>query len=559
MKVLTTIFSLLLSYIICVAGDSEFRRLEVLQDSGNFKTLVTESLLLEKQYADSSLDKQLTIKNYLVSGYIGTHDYENALRLLNKTIEIRKPDSLRYYDLLAYIAMNDVFSSLQLLTLSNKAIEKGEEVLKLIGSINEEEASKYKSHLSLAKAVKAHSEGNLTRALQEWKAVEFNSQSDSNHRLTWLGMGGTIYEDMGEYEKSSQYYSQALEDSSMNPNKARIFLRYVSQEINRKRYEEATELIEKYGDKFNVMGDPKMEAFYLYALGYINYKTGQYQDASRLFAISHFLSDSISKAEDRLKNELIAQRIDPSDYSALEKRIENDRETHQRMLIFFLIIFILLCLVISITLVLKGRAQRSALKSEQLRLQAELDHSSRNNELKEQLINRQSELEKQTSQLEAKDQELAATKNALLEKDKEMKGMTLEISKSTSAIDTIQSEVRKKEIPLNEKLRNIESALREANIDLRLRDSFQMNFDRTNQRLYQVLNIKHPDLSKSELSMCAYILLNLNSKEIAELTHRSVRTVDNIKYTLRKKLGIEGSTLTYLQTLLTSSRDNKDH
>lgn len=50
--------------------------------------------------------------------------------------------------------------------------------------------------------------------------------------------------------------------------------------------------------------------------------------------------------------------------------------------------------------------------------------------------------------------------------------------------------------------------------------------------------------------MAAYMLLNLNSKEIAQLTYRSVRTVDNIKYKLRKKMGVVESTEIYLRRII---------
>ena len=50
--------------------------------------------------------------------------------------------------------------------------------------------------------------------------------------------------------------------------------------------------------------------------------------------------------------------------------------------------------------------------------------------------------------------------------------------------------------------------------------------------------------------MAAYILLNLNAKEIAQLTNRSVRTVDTIKYNLRKKLNVSRPTAVYLREIM---------
>lgn len=54
-----------------------------------------------------------------------------------------------------------------------------------------------------------------------------------------------------------------------------------------------------------------------------------------------------------------------------------------------------------------------------------------------------------------------------------------------------------------------------------------------------------PELSNKEKLLCAYIKMNLLSKEIAPLLNISLRGVEISRYRLRKKLGLEkGSNLT---------------
>lgn len=55
---------------------------------------------------------------------------------------------------------------------------------------------------------------------------------------------------------------------------------------------------------------------------------------------------------------------------------------------------------------------------------------------------------------------------------------------------------------------------------------------------YKLLEI-NGNLTSGELILLAYVYLNLSSKEIADYTFRSYRTVQTRKYTLRKKLGLE--------------------
>jgi len=49
----------------------------------------------------------------------------------------------------------------------------------------------------------------------------------------------------------------------------------------------------------------------------------------------------------------------------------------------------------------------------------------------------------------------------------------------------------------------------------------------------------HPNLSPNDIKLCAYLRLNLSSKEIAPLLNISARSVEIKRYRLRKELGLE--------------------
>lgn len=59
--------------------------------------------------------------------------------------------------------------------------------------------------------------------------------------------------------------------------------------------------------------------------------------------------------------------------------------------------------------------------------------------------------------------------------------------------------------------------------------------------LYKKLLSYYPDLKPAELKLCAYLRLNLSTKEIAEITNKSVRTVEATRYSVRKKIGLGSS------------------
>ena len=81
--------------------------------------------------------------------------------------------------------------------------------------------------------------------------------------------------------------------------------------------------------------------------------------------------------------------------------------------------------------------------------------------------------------------------------------------------------------------------------------AFQNSFDAVHHDFFKVLDEKCPGLSHKEKMLCAYIKLNMLTKEIAPLLNISVRGVEIGRYRLRKKLGLdERASLTkFLQTL----------
>jgi DNA-binding CsgD family transcriptional regulator len=69
-------------------------------------------------------------------------------------------------------------------------------------------------------------------------------------------------------------------------------------------------------------------------------------------------------------------------------------------------------------------------------------------------------------------------------------------------------------------------------------EDFEKYFIEVHPRFYNSLKQKYPDLSQNELKVCALIRLNLNNKQIAEITGKSSRSVENTRYFIRKKMDL---------------------
>lgn len=49
---------------------------------------------------------------------------------------------------------------------------------------------------------------------------------------------------------------------------------------------------------------------------------------------------------------------------------------------------------------------------------------------------------------------------------------------------------------------------------------------------------RYPSLSPAEVRVCSYLRLNITSRDIATITHRSIRTVENTRNNIRAKMKI---------------------
>jgi len=80
---------------------------------------------------------------------------------------------------------------------------------------------------------------------------------------------------------------------------------------------------------------------------------------------------------------------------------------------------------------------------------------------------------------------------------------------------------------------------------------FEILFRQLHSSFYEKLVSIAPDLSKSELQVCAMLRLNLSSKDIARLTNLNLATIEITRHHIRKKLNLEhsGTLTTFLIAL----------
>lgn len=165
------------------------------------------------------------------------------------------------------------------------------------------------------------------------------------------------------------------------------------------------------------------------------------------------------------------------------------------------------------------------------------------NRLQQEMIYRQ---EQEISKLELlkKEQENVNLKNDLEFKEKDLTSKAMYIIQSNERIDSVVGKLKELERKAEEKERISNIEIRSLINDLKAnsrRESwkeFETHFVQVHQSFYDNLLISFPELSSNERKLCAFLRLNLSTKEISEITGKSIHSLNVARTRLRQKLGI---------------------
>lgn len=152
--------------------------------------------------------------------------------------------------------------------------------------------------------------------------------------------------------------------------------------------------------------------------------------------------------------------------------------------------------------------------------------------------------EKNKKELELKElessQKIIKLKNEKLRSDidsknRELATSTMSIIKKNEFLNDIKSELK------NDDIKSVAKVVKIIDENLNNTDDwklFQEAFNNADKKFIKKVKSKHPDLTPNDLRLCAYLRLNLSSKEIAPLLNISHRSVEVKRYRLRKKMDL---------------------
>ncbi len=164
------------------------------------------------------------------------------------------------------------------------------------------------------------------------------------------------------------------------------------------------------------------------------------------------------------------------------------------------------------------------------REQLQTEHRIKEAAAKEEL--EQLKTEKLQAEIEHKNQELASATLHLLQKSEILTKTGSQLQKI--AQNSEEAETRK---AIQALIRVLE---RDAAFDEEW-EQFSLHFDQVHSDFLKRLQAQYPLLTLKDQRLCAYLRMNLSSKEIAQLMNISVRSVEVSRYRLRKKLKMGNS------------------
>lgn len=354
------------------------------------------------------------------------------------------------------------------------------------------------------------------------KALEYYNHNSPKREASAIQNLSLTYQKEGNYQKALNYYQKAtklLEEDDPNyvgPNQTLWAANFIGSGINKlylNKVKQAKIDLEKGLQLSLSTGQLKLSGNAANHLSQVWEQLGHADSSLKYYKLFKSFSDSLSNEDNIRKLAFQDAEFKYTQELILEKQQrEKESELHQRNLIILAIAIAGLILIVAVLVLFlklsQNRAKRAELEQKNLKNELEL----RNKELTTHLM------------FQVKNNEFI-----------------LNISKKLK-------DVLSKAVPENKALVN--ELIKEIELDSNTNqwEEFEVRFQLVHTGFYKNLGKKYPDLTSNELKLCAFLKLNMSTKDIAAITYQSTNSITVARWRLRQKFGLskEESLATFL-------------
>lgn len=446
----------------------------------------------------------------------------------------------------AYIQLGNLYLRLQKNSFALKHLAEAERVLNGMSAVSNTSLSDLRCNLYIC-----YSSVYIQKGMrQEAFACIEKAKRECHENRQALGQIyqniAILYWETGDLKTTENFYEKAIKLSD-NPYIRSVLLNnqaiiYMEQ----KRYEAALAVLRK-----NLEIVREIEAAHvtgnLYSIFSRVYSgLGNYKKALDYRLKEQEVLDSIFDKESEERIMMLNSRYETEKLKYEKELVEYKLKVAQlsnfkkNTLIVFLVVLSVVILILILFAIQKVRKQ----KWKNSLLKKELDTI---NENKNKIL--QSFREKYEMEINYKARELTSNTMYIAK----MCDIANQILKDTNRLALFCESGKAQEI-----LRNMQQQINSLTIEERGWNDFKFYFEQIHPSFFPKLHDAFPNLTSGENRMCAFIVMNLSTKEIADLTYRTLRTVETSKFRIRKKLDVpkEMSTLSFLQQFIIRP-DNK--
>lgn len=125
----------------------------------------------------------------------------------------------------------------------------------------------------------------------------------------------------------------------------------------------------------------------------------------------------------------------------------------------------------------------------------------------------------------------------------ELTGKAMALMNSERLIKKLQSDFKLYLAQADDECRHkLQPVIRDLNTEDKSKElwhDFENRFNELNDGFISKLTAAHPNLSPTEIRLCAMLRLQMPSKEISRLSQRSLRTIEQTRFKIRKKIGLK--------------------
>jgi tetratricopeptide (TPR) repeat protein/DNA-binding CsgD family transcriptional regulator len=375
---------------------------------------------------------------------------------------------------------------------------------------------------------------------------------------------GIIYDNMHQEDRALEYFMQASTHSkkandnenlsSLYSNMGIIYLKGKRYDLAEAIFIEALNLRKKENNIFGLCKSNyhlgrlykekkefnKAQEYLLYSLKYCQQANssssrasvldelslvlagkGDYKQAYQYHVAYKSLSDSLFNKENQQKITRAEMQYKFDKESQSAKIAQNHRELVYSIIAIVLILGIIIAIIMYRLQETKAKIQQLAKESAEL---SNKELSLRENTLKRELEFKNKELTTNIMYLLKKNEFNTEISNRLVELKKQMKKNDQDI------IQKIILDIKNAQ-------------------DDDIWKEFEVRFSQVYNDFYERLNIKYPDLTLNEKRICAFLRLNMTTKEICALTRQSYNSLNVARARLRKKLNIQNEEINLVNFL----------